>query len=86
MCTPRRDTLETHRYPLHQSTVLFPSPAIVGESPFSIATTPCQTRTQQITDKGAIEKIVDDVMTQNPEQIAGYSADDDWLFGFFVAR
>lgn len=41
---------------------------------------------KQVTDTGAIEKIVDDVIAQNPAQVAGYRAGNDKLFGCFVAR
>jgi aspartyl-tRNA(Asn)/glutamyl-tRNA(Gln) amidotransferase subunit B len=41
---------------------------------------------KQVTDSGAIEKIVDDVIAQNPEQVAGYRAGKDKLFGFFVGQ
>ena len=41
---------------------------------------------QQITDSSAIEKIIDEVMAANPEQLAGYRAGKDKLFAFFVGQ
>lgn len=38
----------------------------------------------QITDTGAIEKIVDEVMAANPRQVADYRAGKTKLLGFFV--
>ncbi len=40
----------------------------------------------QITDTGAIEKIVDDVIAANPDQLAQYRSGKDKLFGFFVGQ
>jgi len=40
----------------------------------------------QITDDGAIAKIIDDVIAQNPDQTAQYRAGKDKLFGFFVGQ
>lgn len=40
----------------------------------------------QVTDTGAIEKIIDDVMAANPEQLAQFRAGKDKLFGFFVGQ
>ncbi len=40
----------------------------------------------QITDEGAIEKAIDDVMTKNPGQLADYRSGKDKLFGFFVGQ
>ena len=39
---------------------------------------------KQVTDTGAIEKIVDEVLAENPDSVAGYKAGKDKLFGFFV--
>lgn len=39
---------------------------------------------QQITDTGAIEKIIDDIITQNADQVAQYRSGKTKLFGFFV--
>lgn len=41
---------------------------------------------QQVTDTSAIEKIIDDVMAANPQQLADYRAGKDKLFGFFVGQ
>jgi aspartyl-tRNA(Asn)/glutamyl-tRNA(Gln) amidotransferase subunit B len=41
---------------------------------------------KQITDTGAIEKIVDDIIAANPEQLAQYRSGKDKLFGFFVGQ
>lgn len=40
----------------------------------------------QVTDTGAIEKIIDDVMAANPEQLAQFRGGKDKLFGFFVGQ
>ena len=39
---------------------------------------------KQVSDTGAIEKLVDEIIAANPEQVAGYRAGRDKLFGFFV--
>jgi aspartyl-tRNA(Asn)/glutamyl-tRNA(Gln) amidotransferase subunit B len=41
---------------------------------------------QQITDTGAIERAIDEVMAKNPGQLAEYRAGKDKLFGFFVGQ
>ena len=41
---------------------------------------------QQITDVGAIEKAIEDVMAKNPGQLAEYRSGKDKLFGFFVGQ
>jgi aspartyl-tRNA(Asn)/glutamyl-tRNA(Gln) amidotransferase subunit B len=41
---------------------------------------------RQITDAGAIEKVIDEVMAKNPGQLADYRAGKDKLFGFFVGQ
>jgi aspartyl-tRNA(Asn)/glutamyl-tRNA(Gln) amidotransferase subunit B len=41
---------------------------------------------KQITDTGAIEVIIRQVIDANPEQVAGYRAGKDKLFGFFVGQ
>jgi aspartyl-tRNA(Asn)/glutamyl-tRNA(Gln) amidotransferase subunit B len=41
---------------------------------------------RQITDTGAIEKVIDDVMTRNPKQLADFRSGKDKLFGFFVGQ
>lgn len=41
---------------------------------------------KQVTDVGAIEKIVDDVIAANPDNVAAYKGGKDKLFGFFVGQ
>jgi aspartyl-tRNA(Asn)/glutamyl-tRNA(Gln) amidotransferase subunit B len=41
---------------------------------------------RQITDSGAIEKLIDDIMAANPKQLADYRGGKDKLFGFFVGQ
>jgi aspartyl-tRNA(Asn)/glutamyl-tRNA(Gln) amidotransferase subunit B len=41
---------------------------------------------RQISDAGALEKIVDEVIRQNPAQLADYRAGKDKLFAFFVGQ
>jgi aspartyl-tRNA(Asn)/glutamyl-tRNA(Gln) amidotransferase subunit B len=41
---------------------------------------------KQVTDSGAIEKIVDEVLKNNPDKIAEYKSGKDKLFGFFVGQ
>jgi aspartyl-tRNA(Asn)/glutamyl-tRNA(Gln) amidotransferase subunit B len=41
---------------------------------------------RQVSDSGAIEKLVDAVMAANPEQVAGYRAGKEKLLGFFVGQ
>jgi aspartyl-tRNA(Asn)/glutamyl-tRNA(Gln) amidotransferase subunit B len=41
---------------------------------------------RQITDSGAIEKVIDEVMAKNPAQLAHYRSGKDKLFGFFVGQ
>lgn len=41
---------------------------------------------RQVTDSGAIEKIIDEIMANNPQQLAQYRAGKDKLFGFFVGQ
>jgi len=41
---------------------------------------------QQVTDTGAIEKIVDEVLAANPDKVAEYKGGKDKLFGFFVGQ
>lgn len=39
-----------------------------------------------MTDSGAIEKIVDEVIAENPDNVAAYKGGKDKLFGFFVGQ
>jgi aspartyl-tRNA(Asn)/glutamyl-tRNA(Gln) amidotransferase subunit B len=41
---------------------------------------------KQITDPGAIERAIEEVMAKNPGQLAEYRAGKDKLFGFFVGQ
>ncbi len=41
---------------------------------------------KQVTDTGAIEKLVDEVLAENPDNVAAYKAGKDKLFGFFVGQ
>ena len=41
---------------------------------------------KQVTDSGAIDAIIEEVMAANPGQVAGYQAGKDKLMGFFVGQ
>jgi len=41
---------------------------------------------KQITDSGAIEKVIDDIIARNPKQLEQYRAGKEALFGFFVGQ
>ncbi|MBI1327845.1 MAG: Asp-tRNA(Asn)/Glu-tRNA(Gln) amidotransferase subunit GatB [Alphaproteobacteria bacterium] len=41
---------------------------------------------KQVTDTGAIEKIIDEVIAENPDNVAEYRSGKDKLFGFFVGQ
>ncbi|HEY6645188.1 Asp-tRNA(Asn)/Glu-tRNA(Gln) amidotransferase subunit GatB [Povalibacter sp.] len=41
---------------------------------------------KQITDTGAIEKVIEEIMAANPKQLADYRSGKDKLFGFFVGQ
>ncbi len=41
---------------------------------------------KQVTDTGAIEAIIDAVLTENPDQVAEYKSGKDRVFGFFVGK
>jgi aspartyl-tRNA(Asn)/glutamyl-tRNA(Gln) amidotransferase subunit B len=41
---------------------------------------------KQVTDTGAIEKVIDEVMTANPDKVAEYRSGKDKLFAFFVGQ
>jgi aspartyl-tRNA(Asn)/glutamyl-tRNA(Gln) amidotransferase subunit B len=41
---------------------------------------------KQITDSGALEAVIRQVIDANPEQVAGYRGGKDKLFGFFVGQ
>lgn len=40
----------------------------------------------QVTDTSAIEKVIDEVIVNNPKQLADYRSGKDKLFGFFVGQ
>lgn len=41
---------------------------------------------KQVTDTGAIEQIIDDIIAKHPQQLADYRSGKDKLFGFFVGQ
>jgi len=41
---------------------------------------------KQVTDNGAIEALVDEVIAENPDNVAKYKGGKDKLFGFFVGQ
>ncbi len=41
---------------------------------------------KQVTDSGAIEAVVDDIISNNPKQVEDYRGGKDKLFGFFVGQ
>ncbi|MEZ5690252.1 MAG: Asp-tRNA(Asn)/Glu-tRNA(Gln) amidotransferase subunit GatB [Rickettsiales bacterium] len=41
---------------------------------------------KQVSDSGAIEKIIDEVLAANPDKVAEYKGGKDKLFGFFVGQ
>jgi aspartyl-tRNA(Asn)/glutamyl-tRNA(Gln) amidotransferase subunit B len=41
---------------------------------------------KQISDAGAIGKVIDEIMAANPKQLADYRGGKDKLFGFFVGQ
>ena len=41
---------------------------------------------KQITDTGAIESIIDEIIANNPSQLEQYRSGKDKLFGFFVGQ
>lgn len=41
---------------------------------------------KQVTDTGAIEAVVDEVISENPDNVAKYKGGKDKLFGFFVGQ
>lgn len=41
---------------------------------------------KQITDTGAIEKVIEEVLAKNPKQLEQYRAGQEKLFGFFVGQ
>ncbi len=41
---------------------------------------------KQVTDTGAIETLIDEILAENPDNVAAYRAGKDKLFGFFVGQ
>lgn len=41
---------------------------------------------KQVTDTGAIEKVIDEVIARHPQQLEQYRSGQDKLFGFFVGQ
>ena len=41
---------------------------------------------KQVTDTGAIEAIIDEVIAENPDNVEAYRGGKDKLFGFFVGQ
>ena len=41
---------------------------------------------KQVTDSGAIEALVDEVIANNPEQVEQYRSGKEKVFGFFVGQ
>lgn len=41
---------------------------------------------KQVSDTGAIEKLIDEIIASNPQQVADYRAGKDKLFGYFVGQ
>ena len=41
---------------------------------------------KQVTDSGAIEKLVDEVIAGNPEQVEQYRAGKEKVFAFFIGQ
>ncbi|MCM2343387.1 MAG: Asp-tRNA(Asn)/Glu-tRNA(Gln) amidotransferase subunit GatB [Alphaproteobacteria bacterium] len=41
---------------------------------------------KQVTDTGAIEKVIDEVLTENADKVAEFRSGKDKLFGFFVGQ
>ena len=41
---------------------------------------------RQVTDTGAIEGVIDDILAANPEQVAEYRGGKEKVFGFFVGQ
>jgi aspartyl-tRNA(Asn)/glutamyl-tRNA(Gln) amidotransferase subunit B len=41
---------------------------------------------KQVSDRGSIEPIIDEIIAANPESVEAYRAGKDKLFGFFVGQ
>ena len=62
---------------------LFPELYASGKSPEQLVQEKGLT---QVSDEGALEKIIDDVMAKNPAQLAQYRSGKDQVLGFFVGQ
>jgi len=62
---------------------IFPELYASGKSPEQIVKEKGLT---QVSDEGALEKIIDDVMTKNPQQLAQDRGGKEAVFGFFVGQ
>jgi len=40
----------------------------------------------QVSDEGALEKMIDEVMAKNPQQLTQYRSGKEQVFGFFVGQ
>ena len=40
----------------------------------------------QVSDSGALEAIINEVIAENPDSVEGYKSGKDKLFGFFVGQ
>ncbi len=54
-----------------------------GKGPAQIVT---EKGLRQVTDTGAIEKAIDEILAANPDKVAEYKSGKDKLFGFFVGQ
>ena len=62
---------------------IFPDVYARGKSPEEIVKEKGLT---QVSDEGALEKIIDEVMAKNPAQVTQYRGGKEALFGFFVGQ
>ena len=62
---------------------IFPEMWETGESPAAIVK---DKGLEQVSDDGAIEAIVDDIIAHNGDKVEQYKAGKDKLFGFFVGQ
>ena len=62
---------------------IFPDMWQTGESPAAIVKSK---GLEQVSDDGAIEAIVDEIIANNGDKVAQYKAGKDKLFGFFVGQ
>ena len=62
---------------------IFPEVYASGKTPEQIVREKGLT---QVSDEGALDKIIDDVMAKNPQQLAQYRGGKEAVFGFFVGQ